>query len=106
MYEGTCFRLFCPHEVRFMSKFREDNAMQCDDMTVVSSVSLTSGHDGAALGAGRAGQGGQGDRHQPRHRCHHRPHDLRGQCRLVGGARSRVRAVFMCRRHSCCLLPP
>lgn len=57
--------------------------MQCDDMTVVSSVSLTSGHDGAALGAGRADQGGQGDRHQPRHRCQHLPHDLRGQCLLL-----------------------
>ena len=51
--------------------------MQCDDMTVVSSVSLTSGHDGAALGAGCGDQGGQGDRQQPRHRCLHRPHDVR-----------------------------
>ena len=78
--------------------------MQCDDMTVVSSVSLTSGHDGAALGAGCGDQGGQGDRHQPRHRCHHRPHDLRGQCRLVGGARSRgAGSVYV---QETLLLPP
>ena len=77
--------------------------MQCDDMTVVSSVSLTSGHDGAALGAGRGDQGGQGDRHQPRHRCHHRPHDLRGQCRLVGGARRGAGSVYV---QETLLLPP
>ena len=79
--------------------------MQCNDMTVVSSVSLTSGHDGAALGAGRGDQGGQGDRHQPRHRCQHLPHDLRGQCLLLQEPGAGVRAVFMYRRPSC-LLPP
>ena len=78
--------------------------MQCDDMTVVSSVSLTSGYDGAALGAGRGDHGGQGDRRQPRHPCHHRPHDLRGQCRLVEGTKSRgAGSVYV---QETLLLPP
>ena len=77
MYEGTCFRLFCLHEVSAGLCLSLGKTMQCDDMTVVSSVSLTSGHDGAALGAGCGDQGGQGDRQQPRHRCLHRPHDVR-----------------------------